>query len=123
MRAASVMVAHLPCKEKDGFKSQRVHTMKTFDKIISWVSAIPKDKLLHAAAGGFITLLTFALAVIFFPFWTSFIAANIISFAALVGKEFYDFFTRGSVEIEDIFWGVLGSVVVDLPILILGLVL
>ena len=93
------------------------------NKIISWVNSIPKDKLLHAAAGGFITLLAFALAVIFFPFWTSFIAANIISFAALVGKEFYDFFTSGSVEIEDIFWGVLGSVVVDLPILILGLVL
>lgn len=90
-------------------------------KVWAWIVAIPQDKLLHDYAGALITLFTFALVHIFAGFWASFLVADIVALAALVGKEVYDRLHPDghSVECEDVLWGLFGAFKVDLALLIL----
>ena len=94
-------------------------------KIWRFIVSIPQDKLLHLEAGDTITLYSFALLLIFVPYWHSLLCASIITILFLIGKEVYDaLHPEGhSVECKDVLAGLAGMIKVDIALAIIGLVM
>jgi len=90
-------------------------------KIWNWIVHIPQDKLLHDYAGALICLFVFAVAFRFCPVWLCFVLADIVTIAALAGKELYDYVHPDghSVELMDFVYGLFGMAKVNVAFLIM----
>ena len=92
-------------------------------RLWNFIVSIPQDKLLHLEAGDTITLYSFALLLIFLPFWRCLVCANIVAAVFIIGKEVYDALHPDghSVECKDVLAGIAGVVKVDIALVIIGL--
>ena len=96
--------------------------MKILKAIWNWIVSIPQDKLLHDYAGALICLFSFA--ILFrctVPFWWCVLIADIITIAALICKEVYDYKKKEghSVELADVLWGLFGMVKMNIAVMIM----
>lgn len=84
---------------------------KLLNKVILWLSSIPKDKILHENLSLILCLLLIKIFKCFMPFVGALVLGGVLTFAVGVIKELYDKSGGSKVDPQDLLWDAVGILI------------